>query len=197
MIVPSDEEYIATKNFMLGKSVMKAEFNELATFIEQKFGVKAINIIYDTIDNGQQPRLQICFELESELQSFHEINGFNYDDVKETMVANAFKRIVREKQVGSRQRIFQFFSKSSTKTVQYKLENLFVCFSAFEPVAKMEANQRISEYHLDLLIKSLSNPNIWQISRCFSSTTFFVYTDEQVKYCKNSDIEKNWTESYF
>ena len=57
MIMPSDKEYIATKQIMLGKANMNPDFVELANFINQTFNVKPINILYDTIDKEKRPRL--------------------------------------------------------------------------------------------------------------------------------------------
>ena len=72
MIMPSDKEYKATKQIMLGYNIMNPDFNELANFIDQTFGVKTINIIYDTIDKEKRPRLNICFEFQWEKQCFNE-----------------------------------------------------------------------------------------------------------------------------
>ena len=63
MIRPSDKSYQDTKKIMLGKAKMNPDFKPLAEFIDYKFNVKVINIIYDTIESGQ-PRLNICFEFD-------------------------------------------------------------------------------------------------------------------------------------
>ena len=84
MIMPSDKEYKATKQIMLGKATINFDFRQLADFIDQTFGVKTINIIYDTFGKEKQPRLNICFEFEREKQSFNDDKGnFNFDNKKQ------------------------------------------------------------------------------------------------------------------
>ena len=48
--MPSDKDYKETKQIMLGKKVMQPEFKPLAEWIDKTYGVKTINIFYDTID---------------------------------------------------------------------------------------------------------------------------------------------------
>ena len=64
MITPYDPDYQETKLILLGEAFMKEEFRPLADWVDQTFGVKTINIVYDTIDNGNRPRLELCFEFE-------------------------------------------------------------------------------------------------------------------------------------
>lgn len=70
-------------------------------------------------------------------------------------------------------------------------------YSAFEPIAKTEANERIPQDKVMQLKSELNCKNLWEISRCFSGTTFFVYTDEQVKHYEISKTRKIWAEKYF
>ena len=39
--------------------------------------------------------------------------------------------------------------------------------------------------------------DLWEISRAFTSTTFFLYTDEQVKKYSNTETHQKWSEQYF
>ncbi len=58
MIMPYDADYLETKQIMLGEAVMKKEFLPLAEWVDETFGVKTINIVYDTIEEGKRPRLE-------------------------------------------------------------------------------------------------------------------------------------------
>lgn len=75
MLMPSDKDYRDTKQIMQKKAAMNPDFIDLASFIDEKFGVKTINIIYDTIDAEMRPRLNICFEFENEKQTFMDDGG--------------------------------------------------------------------------------------------------------------------------
>lgn len=69
-------------------------------------------------------------------------------------------------------------------------------YGDFESIAKAEANQGVPNARVETL-KSELNKDIWQISRAFLATTFFVYTDEQVEKYKDSVEHKRWTDRYF
>lgn len=188
--MPSDKEYKATKQIMLGKSKINPDFLELANFIDTTFNVKTINIIYDTIDKEKRPRLNICFEFEREKQSFNQNNEhFNFDSKKQKIIADKFKQIIKKKG------LFDLFTKSQTK--KYKTDNIWIYYSAFEPIARIEANVNVPQEKVVQLKKQLNNEELWEISRAFSGTTFFLYTDEQEKYYENSEIRKTWADKYF
>lgn len=69
----------------------------MAEFIDQKFGVKTINIIYDTFGADKRPRLNICFEFGREKQAFNENNAnYNFDIKKQQLIASKFKQILKE-----------------------------------------------------------------------------------------------------
>ena len=70
MIMPSDKEYKQTKRIIRGKESINPDFKMLADWIDEKYNVRTINIIYDTIDNGKRPRIGICFEFEKEKLKF-------------------------------------------------------------------------------------------------------------------------------
>lgn len=189
--MPSDKEYKATKQIMLGKRTMNPEFRQLADFIDKSFGVRTINIIYDTIDKEERPRLNVCFEFEKEKLSFNDISGFNFDSKKQKQIADKFRQTIVNKKEG----LFDLFSKSKNR--KYKTDNVWIYYSAFEPIAMTEANEKIAEDKVNELKRQIANKDLWEISRCFSGTTFFLYTDEQVKQYENSETRIDWTSKYF
>jgi hypothetical protein len=196
MISPSDKEYKLTKQIMLGNSTMNPDFLSLANFIDKTFGVRTINIVYDTIDNGTRPRIGIYFEFEKEKQSFNENNGVvNFDSKKQKLIADKFKQTITEQGLVKKKGLFSLLTKSETE--KYRTENIWVYYSAFEPIAKTEANERIPQDKVMQLKSELNCKNLWEISRCFSGTTFFVYTDEQVKHYEISETRKIWADKYF
>ena len=196
MISPSDKEYRQTKQIMLGKETLNPEFKPLAVFIDKTFGVRTINIVYDTIDKGTRPRIGIYFEHYHEKQSFNENNGHvNFDSKKQKLIADKFKQSINEQGLNKKKGLFNFWAKSEKS--KYQTDKIFVYFSAFEPIARNEANQSITQDQITQLKTELNCKDLWEISKCFSGTTFFLYTDEQVKSYENSETKKNWTDKYF
>lgn len=190
----SDKQYKATKQIMLGKSKMNSEFRQLAYFIDKTFGVKTINIIYDSFGKDKRPRLNICFEYQKEKQIFYDTDGLNFDSKKQKTIAGKFREILKEQGIITKKSFWGLFSE--TKNTNYKFENIWIFYSAFEPIAKAEANEKIPQEKVVELKTQIANKDIWEISRCFSGTTFFLYTEEQVKFYENSELIKEWSKKY-
>lgn len=181
MITPYDPDYQETKLIMLGQASMKEEFKPLGDWVDQTFGLKTINIVYDTIDNGKRPRLELCFEFEREKNFFLNDKQFGFESGKQQAIALQFKQIIEEQGL----------------TNLYPSENIWVIYGGFEPIARTEANESIPSDYIHQLKKELDNPELWEISKLFSAVTFFLYTDEQLKQYANSESKKIWTDKYF
>lgn len=195
MIMPSDKDYKETKQIMLGKKAMKPEFKPLAEWIDKTYGVRTINIFYDTIDQGTRPRLEICFEHPRDKALFNEPNGINFDSDKQKAIGNKFRETLKEQGRIQEGGLVELFQKPAT--VKYKTANIWVIYSDFESIARVEANESVPEEKVKALGKELNNEDIWEISRAFSGTTIFLYTDAQVKKYRNSELHKEWSDKYF
>lgn len=198
MIMPSDRVYKQTKQIMLGKKSMKPEFKPLADWVDSEFGVTTINIYYNTFTNskGKFPRLQLIFRTDKEANSFH-VNGqfTNYDSKKQSQITKKFKQTLIEQGLIKEKKLSNLLNKSGNG--KYLTDDIWVITSAFEPIAKTEANGNIPEEKINELKKNFNNKDLWEISRGFSITTFFLYTEEQLKKYENSKIHKEWTDKYF
>lgn len=86
---------------------------------------------------------------------------------------------------------------SSRGEKDYKVDNVWVIYSAFEPIARIDANESVPQEKIKQLLKELDNQDIWEISKGFSTATFFVYTEEQVKRYEFSETRKMWADRYF
>lgn len=198
MIQPSDKEYKATKKIMLGLATMDPDFIGLADFIDKTFNVKTINIIYDTIDKGQHPRLNICFEFDREKQSFYEDGDAVYapfDKDKQEIIAFKFKELMTNNGIVKKKSLLDSLFTSHRN--KYKVNDVWICYSAFEGIAKCEANDNVPNERVAALKEELNCKELWHIVKMSSGTTFFVYTDEQLEKFKNSEIRKQWTAKYF
>ena len=194
MIMPSDKEYKDTKRIMLGKKEMKPEYIELAEWIDKTYEVKTINIIYDTFiaARKKQSRLQICFEFKSESLKFQDGPLGNFHETKQTAIAQKFTEILKTEKSANSGKLLNIFRKS-----KYITDNILIVFSAFEPIARIEANESVPESKVKALKQELENKDIWKISRAFGGSTIFLHTDAQVKKYENSAEHKKWTDKYF
>ena len=191
----TDKEYTQTKRIILGVEKMKVEFLPLVEWIDKTYDVKTINIIYDTIDQGERPRLQICFEFEYEKLKFTNQGITYFDKEKQEAIGKEFKKCLSTQGIIKEKSIFDFLKKADKP--KYLTENIWVVYGAFEPIAKMEATSKIPAEVIQTLKESLNNDTIWEISISFSSATYFFYTDNQLKQFDNLEVKKIWTDKYF
>ena len=179
---------------MLGEAKMNPNFRELADFIDQTFGVKTINIVCDNINRKKRLRLEIYFEFEQERSKFRINNEvFKFDRKKQEIIADKFIKTLKEPKI--EKGLFSIFTKFRNR--KYKPENIFVGYSAFKSEAKMEANKKIPYTQIVQLQEELDCKDLCSISRFFSAPTFFLYTNNQARFYKNSEIIKIWTDKYF
>ena len=181
MIMYYDPDYQETKRIMLGEESMKAAFRPLADWVDETFGVKTINIVYDTIDEGTRPRLELCFEFEKEKNGFLDREYLNYDGLKQKDIALKFAQTMEAQGLQD----------------QYPSDNVWIIYGGFEPIARDEANSIIPQEGIDALKEKLQCKDLWTISRMFSGVTFFLYTDTQVKEYQSSHLRKQWADQYF
>ena len=157
MIIPSDKEYILTKRIKKGNSTMNSDFVSLAEWIDNEYEVRTLNILYDTIDGGKTPRLEIIFEYNSDKEKFNDSRHLGFDKEKQASIGRAFERIIKN----------QIQSDGKGLRDKYMTQNVWVIYSAFEPIAKIEANGNIPQDKIADLKYKLRNKDIWEISKAF------------------------------
>lgn len=193
--MPSDKDYIQTKRIILRTDKMKPEFVPLAEWIDKTYDVKTINIIYDTLDN-KTPRIQICFEYENEKNKFLTDDISYFDKPKQKAIGEKFTELIKQQGLSkSNSSISNIFGLN--KNGIYLTEKVFVFYSAFEPVAKLEASYKITQKQIEEFIKSFDNKDIWTISIGFTIPTFFMFTNQKVKEYEKPEIKSMWAARYY
>ena len=195
MIMPTDKEYTQTKRIKLGTEKMKPEFNQLAEWIDKTYGVKTINIIYDTLYDNK-PRVQICFEYEKEKQKFLTNDISHFDKAKQKAIAEKFSETIIQQGLEKQTKTFLDIFKTNRQGT-YLTDNIFVIYGAFEPVARQEATYKITKEQTEKFISSFDNPDIWTISIGFTIPTFFMFTDEKIKEYDKAEIKEIWADKFY
>ena len=97
MIMPSDKDYKSTKKIKQKVSNIKEEFEPLAKWIDEKYNVKTLNLIFDYIDNDKShPRLQVCLEYANDKGKFMDNKTYNFDERKQNEIAKKFVEITSD-----------------------------------------------------------------------------------------------------
>ena len=139
MIFTSDKDYKSTKKIKQGISRIKDEFEPLAKWIDEKYDVKTLNLIFDFIDNNKShPRLQVCLEYAKDKGEFMDNRTYNFDKTKQNEIAKKFGEITSNYELKNKPNWIK-----KLLGLTYKSNNLFVYFSNFETIAKDEANENI------------------------------------------------------
>jgi hypothetical protein len=147
MIVPSDTDYAATKLVKQGKGTLAPLYKELADWIAAAYpGVTVLNVYRDNVASGELilPRLTIIFEWAAEAQRFSSPDG-NFDAAKQAAIGAKFTELL------------------GADSKEAHTGRLLVIFTAFEPVARLEAIWSVTPDQLTTLQTKLSNPAIWTV----------------------------------
>jgi len=193
MIRPSDKDYKSTKKVKRKTSSIKEEFAPLARWIDEKYDVKTLNIIFDYLDKKKShPRLQVCLEYAKDKGKFMDNKTYNFDERKQKDIARKFAELTSNYNLKPKSNWFKKWL-----GISYKSNNLFVYFTDFESVAKIEANEKISEKEINQLQANIDNQDLWTISKAFTDVIFFLYTDEQLDQYQDSSTHKEWSIQYY
>lgn len=193
MIMPSDKDYKSTKKIKQKVSKIKEELEPLAKWIDEKYDVNTLNLIFDYIDNDKShPRLQVCLEYAKDKGKFMDYSTYNFDERKQNDIAEKFAETTSDYELKNKK---NWVKKKLGLT--YKSNNLYVYFTDFESIAKIEANEKITEKEIKKLQAKIDNNELWTISRAFSGVTYFLYTNEQLKKYQDSETFKNWKNQYY
>lgn len=171
MIAPSDKDYKFARDVWLGRKRLPAYFAVLRDWLVGEYpGLKFVSAWYDKIEFDDRPRLTIGLEREEDTERFRD--GLNYNEVEQSRIATQFRKIIDEAGLAKK----------------FDTHKLFVVFSAFEPVARTEANWRVTKSDLAKLQKSLGSPEIWAIYNEWTTAVFFFHTDLQLRKSEGNSI---------
>lgn len=177
MIHWTDKEYQETKLIKQGKKSIAPKFLEIANWINQKFEVKVLNIIFQIIPLNNRPRLSIIFENAEDEDKFKD-DPFQVNKEKQALIVKKYLQTIQ------------------TQKVDFNKENLFVVFSSFKPKAIEEMNENIPQSEIETLKLKLEVRELVRIERCFSATVFFLETNQQVKEFESNGQKERFRKAY-
>ena len=163
MLSPTDAAYVATKKIKLGAAKLKSPFKECVARLRDAFpGVSILNAWHDVVPPDRLPRLTVVVEYDHEQQFFIDDQG-NYDRAKREKAAEIFRDVLKEQ-----------------RNDLFDADDLFVIFSDFEGVARMEANAKVKEIEMERLRRRMGPDRIWAIERILDRVDFLFYTDTEL-----------------
>ena len=160
MLSPTDAAYVATKKIKLGKAPLKSPFRECVEKLRAAFpDVSILNAHHERIPPHDIPRLTVVVEYEEEQQRFIDDAGM-YDKAKQEKAAAIFRDALK-----------------AARNDLFDVNGLFVIFSDFEGVARIEANEKVREIEMERLRRRAGPDRIWAIQRFSDRVDFLFYRD--------------------
>jgi hypothetical protein len=189
MITPFDESYKKTKDIKEGIKAIEPRYNNFVNWLGETY-VKPMNIFCDVIGtfNKRRPRIEIILEFKNDLKEYKldDITRHNIQGNLKEEILKTFSEMVDE----------PLFRKFNKKRNYNFMKEAILNMGIFEDMAKQEIIINIKQEEIDKLMEQINNPELWTISRNFSRTVYFVYTDEQLQKYRNDHIMKEWTDKY-
>lgn len=189
MILPSDPEYREAREYKEGRRQMVAPFLQLAKWIAEEFDVPMpLQVRLDEPNRKRaldRPRLDVVFDRKVQASQFDDPELFGFDEAKQERIGTKFLELAHE--IGPQSpllRILPFRNKTPLRVSE--LEDLYVIFSDFETVARVEANAAVSSSDIERLERELRPAGLWKVHRQFEGVVFMFETDAQVAACANN-----------
>lgn len=179
MIAPSDEDYKFAKKVVLGRARLAPHMAAMRDWLQDAYpGLRVVSLWSDIVEVFKRPRLTVAVQREEDVARF--MSGPNFDKAEQQRVAARFGEIVREMRLSNK----------------VDTNNLLVVFSAFEPVARSDANWKVTKADLAKLQKELGQPQIWTIYHEWAAAVFFFHTDEQLRLSQGGDLRAMCVAAY-
>ena len=179
MITPSDTDYKETKAVLSGELKVDESIKKLTNWIEAQFQIKVLHVVKDYLDTLNKPRLNVVLEEYTNVDSFRD-KSFNYDSQKQSLISSKFEEInggIKNSFINS------LFKK--------KTDKYFVCFSAYNPIAKSDIVGQIPSEQLAEFKKRNTKECVWQINDSGTGMIVFVYKDSEIdEFKKSGKIEE-------
>lgn len=178
MLSPTDPAYIATKKIRLGKAKLKSPFKECVENLRTAFpDVSIFNVHHELISPDRIPRLTVIVDTDEEQRRFFDDAG-NYDKAKQAKAAEIFRDALK-----------------AARNDLFDTKGLFVIFSDFEGVARIEANEKVKEIEMERLRRRAGPDSIWAIKSIFDRVDFLFYRDAELNG-PTSGLKKRLEEGY-
>ena len=192
-MLPTDTEYIKAKRIKQGLQTINPRFAPLATWISQEYGVSVLNIEKEFMQHNKKLRLLVYVDSSADMAKFIKGDAWwgTYDAAKQTQIADKYVELAANQKAVINLQFWDVFSRMPVS------HDLFVAISCLEDIACVEANESIPQGRIAELQAKFKDDRIWLISRCFSNTTLFVFTDAQKEKLKGEAIFKSIENCYF
>ncbi|MDI1311215.1 hypothetical protein [Prosthecobacter sp.] len=174
--MPADESYQKTKRLKQEGTPLLRPFHEMAEWITEEHKVPVLNVIYKFDALIRRPRIEVIVETEAQLSKLR-TGRFSFStSINERRASEQFTLLLTE-----------------CGLPNFRTKDLFVIFSAFEPIARIDVLYQLSEEMLDQFRQQLKHEALWKIVVGIGQVIFFFYTAKQMSEWEHSCLRDEWT----
>jgi hypothetical protein len=195
--LPSDRGYRRARRARQGKARLDARFDAFVGRFRERYGFEPLWLETDDVERpngtGSTPRLNVVLERSRQYRGFHAAE-YAYDPRKQREVARMFAEELADGDLRS-----IFGTSRRVAGARLTADEIFVCFSDFEQVAKYEAHGAVTAGELERFTSSLglADDVLWCVQRFPGTPIVFAYTDEQAAELRSSADRDRWADAYF
>jgi hypothetical protein len=190
VILPTDRGYGRAKRARLGKARLDPRFDGFVGRFRERFGYAPVWLETDVVEPAT-PRLNVVLERTRQYRSFH-ATDYAYDAGKQREVARLFAEELAGEDLRS------VFGMPRGTGEHVPAEEIFVCFSDFEQVARADAHGSVTAEELERFTASLglADDVLWCVQRFMGPPVVFVHTDEQAAGLRHAPERDRWADTY-
>jgi len=174
--MPSDESYQKTKRLKQEGKPLLRPFHEMAEWITEEYKVPVLNVVYEFNHWIGFPRIEVIVETEAQLRKLRPD-------------ALSFSASIIERRASERFTLLL----TECGLPNFRTKGLFVIFSAFEPIARIDVLHQLSKEMLDQFRQQLKHEALWKIVVGIGQVIFFFYTAKQMSEWEHSGLRDEWT----
>ncbi|GAA4355245.1 hypothetical protein GCM10023185_17900 [Hymenobacter saemangeumensis] len=185
--------YQEAKRVKQGLQTIDQRFEPLASWISQEYSVSVLHISRKFQRHSKKLSLYIYLNSNEDKTTLYQ-GGQDWkekDVDKETAIAHKYIELASKQKPVINLQFHTIFNRLPIR------DDIYVVYFSLEESAVSEANESIPREKIDTLQRAFADNRIWLFSRCFYSTTLFVFTDEQKAELKKEAIFKTIEDSYF
>jgi len=166
MLFGNPELYKRARQAKLGNSCLSGPLEEIRLWVNSRYSINVIDVVYDTIDLGPhegRPRLNLIIET---TQDYGKLNKdiINLKPNINRSILNTFSRIVA----------------GSASPSQYDTDNIHLITDDFSREAMGRAAERFIRNETQAVVNKFPNANIWEISGHSTLIVVFYYKEGEI-----------------
>ena len=167
MLFGNKRLYEQTRKMKLGKRKLPHPLDELRRWVNEKYSINVLNVVFDRIDIGPaegRPRLNLIVDTADDYLRMHK-DSFTPKSNYKKSILKKFSDIIEESGLGE----------------EYDTRDVHLIFNDFSDEAMRQASTQLLENDKEAIISKFAQFNIWDIFGFSKSIVVFYLMEKDLK----------------